>query len=122
MCKLQLIITECLKLVALNKKLKKTKMEYIPESTQKHIDDLVKTINRINKERNKLTSENRALKEQLNLNPSSLHVKEKSTPTFEGFLNSLGKKEWNGEYIYLYDGRFITKQRASEIYKEKYKL
>jgi len=60
--------------------------------------------------------------EKLTVKPSSLHVKEKSTPTFEGFLNSLGKKEWNGEYIYLYDGRFITKQRASEIYKEKYKL
>jgi len=42
-------------------------MEYIPESTQKHIDDLVKTINKLNKEINKLTSENKDLKEQLHI-------------------------------------------------------
>jgi hypothetical protein len=40
-------------------------MNYIPEATQKHIDDLVKTINRLNKERNKLTAENKAQAEQL---------------------------------------------------------
>jgi len=32
----------------------KDQLENIPESTQKHIDDLVKTINKLNKERNKL--------------------------------------------------------------------
>ena len=42
-------------------------MEYIPESTQKHINDLVRTINKLNKERNKLTSENKDLKEQLRI-------------------------------------------------------
>ena len=40
-------------------------MNYIPEATQKHIDDLVKTINKLNKERNKLTAENKAQAKQL---------------------------------------------------------
>jgi hypothetical protein len=40
-------------------------MDYIPEATQKHIDDLVKTINKLNKERNKLTAENKAQAKQL---------------------------------------------------------
>jgi regulator of replication initiation timing len=42
-------------------------MKNIPESTQKHIDDLVKTINKLNKERNKLALKNKELKEQLNI-------------------------------------------------------
>lgn len=42
-------------------------MEYIPESTQAHIDDLVETINKLNKDRNKLISENESLKKQLSL-------------------------------------------------------
>ena len=40
-------------------------MNYIPEATQKHIDDLVKTINKLKKERNKLTAENKAQAKQL---------------------------------------------------------
>jgi hypothetical protein len=40
-------------------------MDYISEATQKHIDDLVKTINKLNKERNKLTAENKAQAKQL---------------------------------------------------------
>jgi hypothetical protein len=40
-------------------------MNYIPEATQKHIDDLVKTINKLNRERNKLTAKNKAQAEQL---------------------------------------------------------
>ena len=40
-------------------------MDYIPEAIQSHIDDLVKTINKLNKERNKLTAENKAQAKQL---------------------------------------------------------
>ena len=92
-------------------------MEYIPESTQKHIDDLVKTINRLNNERNKLTSENRALKEQLNLNPSSLHVKEKSTPTFEDWIKE--NKIETKNFGYIYKKKYYTVKNLYHKYEKE---
>jgi hypothetical protein len=57
-------------------------MNYIPEATQKHIDDLVKTINKLNKERNKLTAENKAQAKQLILSGVS-----QKRELLEGFVD-----------------------------------
>jgi len=40
-------------------------MNYIDESTQKHIDELVKSLNKVRKENHLLTKENKSLKKQL---------------------------------------------------------
>ena len=68
-------------------------MEYVPESTQKHIDDLVKTINKLNQERNKLTSENKALKQQLRIGGVSKSL------NADELIKSLGTPDVENEYI-----------------------
>jgi len=94
-------------------------MNYIDESTQKHIDELVKSLNKVRKENHLLTKENKSLKKQLPIHGVVKSLKGKFSDEFLDYVQK-NAKERKVESLWWCDGlNFYHINHLHRYWKEK---